>query len=611
MEYRFRSQEKSVISENQIKFFSISLVLLLICICSLSYAYFHFLHLKSDLIIFSAAFILFCISIFIKYEISPCFFSSFRYRAALVFLFTAAAALPYFSVMKTCSGTYNPSAESLKITQILYLRNSSMITCTDEESGMKAFSFCPESLQIEKNAVISGNFNFRKIEAAGMYPEYLIKKGITYSFTFNKDIIITPPEKTALQTALRMKLNALIDAKTGKENGKYLKALIFGNKNFLDKKLLYYSKRCGVLHVFAASGLHVGVIIFLPMFLLRFASKKARYAAAVFPALLYLYTAGFPVSLMRASIMFFAAAYAVIRNRSENGFNCLFMAALIILALFPNELYSLGFQLSFSATMSIMLFYRKICSLFKSLPFKLSESLSLSFSVQFLVLPVMYFTLHEVNLNSIPANIIFIPFISFIFIAGLTCLAVPESFFFYHYIRKIYDVLCSLVPAVAGKLSILPFYFTGRETGWFLLLPPLLLLIVFLKLKKPKTYMFTAAYVTFILIFMFKFSKSGETGIDIRGSEMTLNRSLHNTMEFEKITDYYNSSHIESVVVYLDTNDTGNTETVNRLISTINIDKIIIDENIKYAQSTYFLFNKIESEKINFDVIKIDKTSEN
>ncbi len=62
---------------------------------------------------------------------------------------------------------------------------------------------------------------------------------------------------------------------------------------------------------------------------------------------------GAPPSVVRATVMAIVIIVSLLSNRSTNLINSISIAALIILAINPNELYNPGFQLSFAAVLAI------------------------------------------------------------------------------------------------------------------------------------------------------------------------------------------------------------------------------------------------------------------
>ena len=135
-------------------------------------------------------------------------------------------------------------------------------------------------------------------------------------------------------------------------------AMLLGRKIELSKAQIERYRMTGTMHFFAISGLHIGVIAtVIAQFLLLIRVPRAVAPWIGLP-LLYLYveiTGGTP-SAIRAFLMaaFFWSSFACQRQRSP--FSALMCSAILVLIIDPNQLWSLGFQLSYTVVLSILLF---------------------------------------------------------------------------------------------------------------------------------------------------------------------------------------------------------------------------------------------------------------
>ena len=134
--------------------------------------------------------------------------------------------------------------------------------------------------------------------------------------------------------------------------------MLLGRKIELSKAQIERYRMTGTMHFFAISGLHIGVIAtVIAQFLLLIRVPRAVAPWIGLP-LLYLYveiTGGTP-SAIRAFLMaaFFWSSFACQRQRSP--FSALMCSAILVLIIDPNQLWSLGFQLSYAVVLSILLF---------------------------------------------------------------------------------------------------------------------------------------------------------------------------------------------------------------------------------------------------------------
>ncbi len=121
-------------------------------------------------------------------------------------------------------------------------------------------------------------------------------------------------------------------------------------------------QQTGTLHLFAVAGLHVGIIAQLLWIVLQLCRLPRVAAAAITIPFLFFYSAvtGLHVSSLRAATMAAVLLGGIFFDRRVLSFNSLAAAAVVILALDPNQLFTSGFQLSFSVVGAILLFQQRI-----------------------------------------------------------------------------------------------------------------------------------------------------------------------------------------------------------------------------------------------------------
>ena len=260
----------------------------------------------------------------------------------------------------------------------------------------------------------------------------------------------------------RLRLFALIDRYFSPRSGGLLKALLLGERAYLNPDIKQGFRDAGVMHVLAVSGLHLGIIIGLLWMLLRALrlSISATYLSLLPLVLLYLVLVGFKVSLVRASLLFvFIALGAVLAERGiilrrwADPLQGLSVAALVILIINPKTLFDVGFQLSFAATTGILLALRWAlprwqryapqlkehwglpASLPKRLLFRLGEallfSLLVSTAAQLAVAPFLAYQFHRIYLASFLINLAIVPLATWVIWGGLGFLglaALPLAF---------------------------------------------------------------------------------------------------------------------------------------------------------------------------------------
>ncbi|MBQ4427511.1 MAG: DNA internalization-related competence protein ComEC/Rec2 [Oscillospiraceae bacterium] len=136
--------------------------------------------------------------------------------------------------------------------------------------------------------------------------------------------------------------------------------LITGDKSLLrsDKALVYDMQRSGVYHIATVSGLHVSLLCGLIFIVFG----RRRWTAPLTLPLLILFAAisGFRPSVVRAVIMQSFLLLAPLMRREDDKITALSFALAVLLILNPFSASDVGLQLSFAATLGIVLFSEKI-----------------------------------------------------------------------------------------------------------------------------------------------------------------------------------------------------------------------------------------------------------
>lgn len=144
----------------------------------------------------------------------------------------------------------------------------------------------------------------------------------------------------------------------------FLNTTITGDISMLGYEQRLKFSTSGLAHILALSGLHVGIIsliIALFLFPLNIIGKRRlRYITSIILLWGYALITGLSPSVTRAVIMATIFITANILQRRHSPYNSLCFAAILILVFSPNSLYNIGFQLSFIAVASILLFAKKL-----------------------------------------------------------------------------------------------------------------------------------------------------------------------------------------------------------------------------------------------------------
>ena len=200
--------------------------------------------------------------------------------------------------------------------------------------------------------------------------------------------------------------------KFGDEKGNILSGLTFGDTSGLDKEYKNDLKSLGLAHILSVSGFHMNLIF-------MFISKILSVAPSLFISFLYLMFTGVKVSGIRAFTMMFLKQTAPKLYRTYDGINALCVAGVIILLLRPYEIFNMGFVYSFSATLGILMFNRKINDYFYKMPKLLADSVSLILSAQIFIFPISILIERKLEFGFLLSNMLLVPFYSVLMIFGI------------------------------------------------------------------------------------------------------------------------------------------------------------------------------------------------
>lgn len=155
---------------------------------------------------------------------------------------------------------------------------------------------------------------------------------------------------------LRKSIRKGIDKYADGDNGAVLKGLLLGDIDDMSPELYSDFKICGVLHITAVSGMHIGAFCMLVTGLLGLAMSRRKASIFAFiPLIITVMLAGVTPSAVRAGIMCGLTLLADITFKKTESINSLGIAVAVMLVYNPFYIFDLGFQLSCSASAGVIL----------------------------------------------------------------------------------------------------------------------------------------------------------------------------------------------------------------------------------------------------------------
>ncbi len=253
----------------------------------------------------------------------------------------------------------------------------------------------------------------------GKFSSYNLLRKIKYTANVNaKDIQVIEISPNVFQKVNIFIRDSLSKGLSGNQFG-VAYALLTGHSEFIDAETLSSYRMAGVAHVFAVSGLHIGFLaVAVGWLLAKLRAGRIIKVVLIFPILLfYSGVCGFSASSLRATVMVTVGLLVAVRGARYDGLSSISLSAVIILLLSPMQMFYVGFQLSFVVVLGMLLLAKPIANLLKFLPNKLSTAIGAVLSAQLSAIPISLSAFGYVSFISIAINLIFIPFVSVLFIA--------------------------------------------------------------------------------------------------------------------------------------------------------------------------------------------------
>ena len=194
----------------------------------------------------------------------------------------------------------------------------------------------------------------------------------------------------------------------------FIKAFLLGDSKNLDRDLKLYAKETGILHLFAASGLHLGILVAFLNGCLFFLGKKSRTFLVLGISFAYLYLLHFPISLTRAFLFLSLLHFGNLFFRKLQKSDLIVYTLFLIYLFSPKEISGISLKLSISAVIGIFFLKPKL-DLLISIPSFLRDSFTLSLACSLSTFPVFAFYFQTFSFGSTPINFLLVPIASILF----------------------------------------------------------------------------------------------------------------------------------------------------------------------------------------------------
>lgn len=321
---------------------------------------------------------------------------------------------------------------------------------------------CPAILPGDRLRVLAFVRPPRSVRNPGVfdYARFMQRRGIDWTSTADSCVHLLveygpkPASIRRLSEGVRAALQRFISRREAPDQAKgILTALTVGERGRIPEQVQEDFRRAGLAHLLAISGLHLGFVAAGLYFLLVFLFARTRRlvlrvdvrrlaALVVIPVTIgYTLLAGAHLPAVRACIMVLCFLLAVMVRRESDPLQTLCAAALIILGVWPQALFEVSFQLSFSAVVVIVL-GMPVVTTWLRLPLMRSEEpwrrrflvrvahfLLVTFLATLGTAPLVAYHFNQLSIMGLLANLLAVPLAAFLIVplGLLFCVLFPIS----------------------------------------------------------------------------------------------------------------------------------------------------------------------------------------
>ncbi len=205
----------------------------------------------------------------------------------------------------------------------------------------------------------------------------------------------------------------------GSPKGQLVTSMVLGNQAVdIPYDIRDWFIQAGLAHILAASGTQISLILGLVLTLTKRFSAKTQLIIGSGSLLIFACLTGVQPSVLRATIMGFGALVALVTQRKIKSLGSLLVAATLLLLFNPLWIWDLGFQLSFLATLGLLVTVRSLTERLDWLPPAIASLIAIPLAASLWTLPLQLYVFGMVAPYSTAANIICAPLISLISIGG-------------------------------------------------------------------------------------------------------------------------------------------------------------------------------------------------
>ncbi|WP_333854199.1 ComEC/Rec2 family competence protein [Epilithonimonas sp.] len=326
------------------------------------------------------------------------------------------------------------------------------------------------------------------------YKKYLARQDVYFQAYLPNDVLKTEKKSILFEDKIKQKrldiLNQINHSSLSPKIQEFLKGIILADRTEMDAETVKDFNQTGLVHLLAISGSHMVIIFWLTLLIFnQILPVKFRKVSIVLSILLiwtFAIFIDYGSSVMRSCLMITCYYMMVLLQRKSDLLHSLALSAFILLIFDSNQLFDVGFQLSYVAVLGIWWLTNPIKNLFRKPRFKAEkvfyEISAMTFAAQIATLPLAIYYFHQFSFVSIIANLLIIPLSELIIVSSLVIvILIAFGFSNIPVIYKGFDVFVEYILKLIHWFSNFESLMTRNISLNIFELSILLLVIYFLK----------------------------------------------------------------------------------------------------------------------------------
>ncbi len=461
------------------------------------------------------------------------------------------------------------------------------------------------------------SFDSKQIPHAFNYDTYLEAKGIKGNFMV--DSVTTIDHKFHLGF-FEYQAKKYLDDVFPETAKKYLYLMILGDDSMLQESEISNLTKLGVSHLFAISGMHVGLLVlFLDKLFKKLYLQKRHHQMAIGVFLiLYNLITGFKVSIVRATILTISIFFIEDKENSLSRLDVLSLLMMVMLLVNPYYLNQVGFTLSYLISFCILLGRDFIAH--KN---SFMQILRLTVLANLFALPVILEINKSFGILTIPANLFFIEFVQIIFL--------PLSFatLFFPFFSQIYIFICRTFESCVNFFSsfnlLIGFNFPGTVSRMLFYLCLFGFFSAWKNREKMTKYLILSVFVVFMSlttnpfvseVIIFDVGQGDAIYVNSDGCKMLIDTGSKD--DYDSLLAYFQGENIREldllVITHMHEDHFGE---ANDLLEKLSIGTLVMNKESNFIFHEKTLIPKIGDKlvcgNLTFDVLNSDQgfTNEN